>query len=302
MQKIAQVILWSMLCLGMLVCWEAHAQAALKPYNKVAILIDGSGSYKNRQAQAVAQAVALLEEMAQAKFRRWEQSDEIILIALDAIPDVIFQGSLKELKTVAPDAWVARFKARADYVQHTDLVAAFNLALRHIEGDPRYVSKHLIAFTDLIHDPSGGPAPKKGKAAPPPAEFPFAGLEGVAVTILWCPYPQKQAWLPVLRDNGLGETFQIYTVSESGVVKLTPPPKPKVEQDEGEQAAQRQRVRSWFSLIVWCMAALAASIIILPVVGLIWRRLRGHPRLPGAPRTPTLNHPPSDKLNEPEQH
>jgi len=177
MPQISLIIWWMVISLGLLGC-NVHAKATPKAQNKVAIVIDGSGSYKNRQTQAVAQAVALLEQMSQARVRRWEQGDEIILISLDAMPDVLFRGSLKDLKAIGPDAWVARFKARSDYMKHTDLVAAFGLALRHLEGDPRYVSKYLFAFTDLIHDPMGGPAPKKGKATPPPAEFPLPGWKG----------------------------------------------------------------------------------------------------------------------------
>lgn len=280
MNKIAKMMLWTggVVC-GFLVAWGGVAAAAPKPCNKVAVIIDGSGSYKNRQPQAVARAVALLEEMARTKVRRWEKDDEITLISLDAMPDVIFKGSLQDLKATTADVWVNRFKARSDYVKHTDLVAAFSLASRRLEGDPRYVGKYILAFTDLIHDPIQGPAPKKGKPAPPPEDFPFADLEDTSITVLWCPFAQKQAWLPVLQQYGLGESFQIYTTSESAEVKTTPPPKAKVKRPEGELAAKRQQVRSWFSVLGWCMGTVAASIFILPIAGLLWRRFKG-PRPP----------------------
>jgi len=281
------IILSVWLSLGLL-GGHVHAQAAPKVQNKVAIIIDGSGSYKDRQTQAVAQAVALLEQMSQTRLRRWEQGGEIILISLDAMPDVLFRGSLKDLKAIRPDVWVARFKARSDYLRHTDLVAAFELALRHLEGDPRYVSKYLFAFTDLIHDPVGGPAPKKGKATPPPAEFPFAGLAEVAVTVMWCPYPQKQAWLPVLREQGLTESFRIYTPSESGTITLQEPPKPKLKLSEGEQEAQRAQILSGFQTALRSIGLVLLAILILPALAWLWGRWRGPrpPRRPGPPVTP----------------
>lgn len=267
---------------------HVHAQAAPKVQNKVAILIDGSGSYKDRQPRAVAQAVSLLEQMSRTRLRRWEQGGEIVLISLDAMPDVLFRGSLKDLKAIRPDAWVARFKARSDYLRHTDLVAAFELALRHLEGDPRYVSKYLFAFTDLIHDPVGGPAPKKGKATPPPAEFPFDGLADVAVTVMWCPYPQKQAWLPVLREQGLTESFRIYTHSESGTISLQEPPKPKLKMSAGEQEAQRAQILSGFLTVLRGIGLVLLAILILPPLAWFWGRWRGPrpPRRPGPPVTP----------------
>lgn len=289
MSHLTLIVFWTVVSLGLLGA-KAQAGPAPKAVNRVAILIDGSGSYKDRQAQAVAKAVTLLEQMGEKRVRRWETGDEIAIIALDAMPDVLFRGSLQELKAVKPDAWVARFKARSDYIKHTDLVTAFELALRHLEGDPRYVSKYLIAFTDLIHDPIGGPAPKKGKPTPPPAAFPFAGLEGVAVSVLWCPYPQKQAWLAAVREQGLAESFQIYTTSESGTVTLKAPPKPKVKLTEGEREAQRAQVVAGFQTVLRSMALVLLAILILPPLAWLWGRWRGR-RSPRRKAPPTINPP-----------
>lgn len=288
MFRIKYLLLVGSLFLGFLGS-PGHGLAAPKPVNKVVIIIDGSGSYKNRQTQAITRAVALLEEMSQAKVRRWEQSDEITVISLDAMPDVIFQGSLTDLKKETPAAWVERFKARSDYLRHTDITGAFNLALRRLEGDSRYVTKYIIAFTDLIHDPIRGPAPKKGKPVPPPEDFPFAELEDVAVAVLWCPYKQRESWEPFLQEHGLEDSFHIYTNSESGAIKLSPPPKARVKREAGELESQRQWLLAKVTWLAQAMVYMVAAIFGLPLLALLcrqiwrWRRPRGG-NLPSVPQ------------------
>ena len=129
-------------------------------------------------------------------------------------------------------------------------------------------------------------------AAPPPAEFPFAGLEGVAVTILWCPYPQKQAWLPVVREQGLAESFQIYTNSESGTITLKEPPKPKLKLTEGEREVQRARILTGLQTLLRCIGLALLAILILPPIAWLWGRWRGPrpPRRPGPPPATPARH------------
>src|SRR5687767_8625254 len=103
--------------------------------NEVVILLDSSGSYKKRQAEAIARASSLLDSIAETKVRRWDQAtDKITIIAVDAVPEVIWTGSVRELKAMKQSDWAERFKARSDYEQCTDVEAAFKLATTHLQG------------------------------------------------------------------------------------------------------------------------------------------------------------------------
>ena len=133
---------------------SAIAASRIDSSNRVVIMIDGSGSYKSRQGEALTRSIKLLDAMAQAKLHRWEPvSDQIIIISLDAVPEVLWRGTLRELKTLDRTAWTARFQARRDYASCTDVGTAFKLATQHLKGDSRSVAKYLFAFTDLIHEP-----------------------------------------------------------------------------------------------------------------------------------------------------
>jgi hypothetical protein len=97
---------------------------------------------------------SLLEALAETKVHRWEPAaDRITLISLDAIPEALWQGTLRDLKKMDRKARTARFQARADSTKCTDVSAAFRLAVQDLDGDARYVGKYLFAFTDLIHEP-----------------------------------------------------------------------------------------------------------------------------------------------------
>src|SRR5271157_4434272 len=138
--------------LAFLLCFSTHvclsSDSNPQPQNKVVVMIDGSGSYKSRQEEAVQKAVSLLDSIAATKLHRWESAtDRITLISLDAMPEVLWEGTLKDLKGVDRTVWKSRFLSRSDYENCTDVVAAFQLAAKKLEGDSRYVSKYLLAFT-----------------------------------------------------------------------------------------------------------------------------------------------------------
>src|ERR1044071_753072 len=117
-------------------------------------MLDGSSSYKARRVEAINRALTLLDSIAQTKVHRWEQStDKIAIITIDAVPEVIWQGSIRDLKALKQSDWTERFKARTDYENCTDVEAVFQLAAKNLRGDPKYVSKYLLPYTALIHEP-----------------------------------------------------------------------------------------------------------------------------------------------------
>ena len=211
-----------------------------QPQNKVVVMIDGSGSYKSRQEEAVQKTISLLDSMAVTKLHRWEHaSDCITLISLDAIPEVLWEGTLRDIKGVDRAAWKNRFLARSDYQNCTDVVSAFRQAAKKIEGDSRYVSKYVLAFTDLIHQPPTDSLSRAREATNLiPEDFPWQSFKDVSVSVFWVPPDQKFIWSRAANTQGLGSNFSLYTTSESSSVKISPPPRPVLKVTVAEQEAE----------------------------------------------------------------
>lgn len=220
-----------------------HAETQPKPSNRVVIIIDSSGSYKSRQGEAVDRAVALLDAISQRKLHRWESdTDRISIIALDAIPEIIWEGSLHELKTMETNSWIQHFTARTDYAGCTDVSSAFRIAVRYLSGDPRYVHKYLFVFSDLIDEPPTDSIyrPRKWSRLPS-GDFPWEQLQGISVSVFWVPPEQKLAWRRAVEQHGLVSSFALYTTSESAKISIQPPAKAVSEITVAERRAERER-------------------------------------------------------------
>src|SRR5213593_2184468 len=77
-----------------------------EPTNLVTVMIDGSLTYRSRQSEAIDRSVTYLDQIAQTELRRWEAgNDKITVITLDAIPAVLWEGSLRQLKDMDQAAW-----------------------------------------------------------------------------------------------------------------------------------------------------------------------------------------------------
>jgi len=220
--------------------------AAPEPSNRIVVIIDGSGSYKKRIAEAVERVAKLLETMAQTKVHRWETSaDRVVLISLDAMPTVLWQGTFAELKSLDRSAWTKRFQARTDYASCTDVGEAVQLAVKSLDGDSRYVGKYLWIFSDLIDEP---PTTSVSKCRPPrlpslPAEgFPWESLIDVSVSVFWVPANQALAWKRLVGEHGLEDSFRLYTDSESAAAEIAPPPRRTITMTEAEAATARQEL------------------------------------------------------------
>jgi outer membrane murein-binding lipoprotein Lpp len=259
------------------------------PINEVVILLDASATYKARQAEAISRALALLESIAETKVRRWEQSnDKIAIITVDAVPEVIWQGSIRDLKALKSSDWTDRFKARTDYANCTDVEAAFKLAAKNLQGDPQYVNKYLWAYTDLIHEPPAKSIRKcepPAKPSVPSEEFPWTEFQDVSVSVFWVPPEQKLAWKRAVTDHGLAVSFALYTTSESGQVKIPPPPKPTPKITDADRNTDREAYKqSAVTLLEWIGIVLVGFIAVVGISPLIARSL--HRRRGGSARRP----------------
>lgn len=258
----------------------------LEPRNDIVVIIDGSGSFRERQAGAIDQTVELLDDIASRQLRRWEGTrDRVTVICLDALPEVLWEGNLRTLKEQSADAWTERFRARSDYAGCTDVGGAFNLAVRYLEADARIVSRYLFVFSDLIDEPpraiAGGRWQCKppSRPSPPPVNLPWDKLSGVAVNAYWVPTEQKFAWRQAIDENGLSLTFALHTNSESGVVPvLAPPPAeltPEVKEEQRRDILSRLR-HLGSGTLTWVLAAAALIVLALISMSICGRLRRGN--------------------------
>jgi hypothetical protein len=266
------------LCLMIGLTLSGCSEQGIKPdiANHLVVMVDASGSYKARQEEAVERAVAILDGMSQTKLKRWEsQSDKIFIISLDASPDTIWQGSLKELKAKSPDFWKERFMARTDYASCTDVSSAFRIAARHLEGDSRYIGKYLFVFSDMLHEP---PTDNMRTCQFPvkvsPEDFPWGNLVDVSVSIFWIPPDQKLLWRKAIQERGLEANFALYTTSESATVSIPNPPRPKEKVTDADLKTRRDQIKSTvMSGISWA-AIIIVAFVLLIVIGFIFQRNR----------------------------
>jgi len=274
---------------------SAAAETRPEPRNQVVIILDASGSFSERAMEALERATRLLDDISETKVKRWETDpDFITIISLDASPDVIWNGTLRDLKKMDAKEWTNRFKARKDYAHCTDVTAAFRLAAKALDGDPKYTDKYLFAFTDLVHEPptrSIRRCKRPQNPSGPPADFPWEALKGVHVSVLWLPPEQKHAWRAEVEAHGLADVFGLYTESESADVKLLPPPRPQEKVTEKERVQRREeamtKVKEWAGQVGIFVAWVAGVLVLLLAAGLIRRRFRRQaPRMRPDARNP----------------
>lgn len=249
------------------------------PANHVAILIDGSGTFKRRRADAIERARALVEEIANTRGRRSQGSqDTVAIIAVDAVPAVLWRGSLDALREIDHTKWVSRFEARSDYASCTDVDAAMHLALRELGDSSLQIHKYMFVFSDLLHEPPATDdmtrceASRKG----PGAEFPWDQLEDVSVSVLWAPRTQKLVWQREIDKHELSPTFNLYTESESAEVEIQAPPPAKRVVTEREQAKARLELSKFVWGALKALGAVAFLFLLVPSLAIGRRLLRRH--------------------------
>lgn len=254
------------------------AQEPPKPANVVIVMIDRSLSFQARQQNAIDSTLKYLDQIANRKLERWEgKNDRIEIISMDAMPTVIWKGRLQELKSLSRAEWSKQFAARSDYQRCTDITGAFSLAGEEFaatETGPTY--KYLLVFSDLVHEPPTNTATTCAKAQHAPTEdFPWAGLQDVSVSIFWLPVNQKLIWQRALREQGLAGQVALYSDSESGAVRVAPPPPAKLKVTASERAAEAGWFKSLFAKGLWVIGALAGAIVFSMLVALSALRRRG---------------------------
>lgn len=239
----------------------AHA-AYVDPFNRVTILIDASGSYRNRQAEAVSKTAGLLKGLAEQEHKRWEKADEVIIISLDAAPEVIWRGAPAALAAVDRDEWVARFKGRSDYAACTDVAAGLNLAAKELNAGGAATNRYLFVFSDLLDErPIRGVSACAAPRATPGDDVDWEALKPLSISVFWLPVNQKMAWDAALKAHG-HTTYRLHSISESAVNAIDIP-KPAVhEVTETERAHSRALLAAAANKLGVGLAAVIAALVV----------------------------------------
>lgn len=279
---------------GMILAPGMASAAAPQPVNKIVVMVDASGSYRTRQAEAVTRAVDLLTRVAETKLRRWDAgADQIAVVSLDALPEVLWQGNLRDLKAVGAEQWKARFQGRTDYAHCTDVSAGLRVALRFLDGDPRYTTRYLFTFSDLMHEPPTQSLRACQKPVALPGDVPWEALKDVQVHALWVPPNQKLVWTRAAQERGHGQ-FQLYTPSESDQVTITPPPPAELDPATREERRQETRDQALRGLgttggyLVNGMIGIGGLFGLATVIALLVNRFGRRNRRPARRATPSF--------------
>lgn len=262
---IANFALCMLLCAGLITSEVEAAGKRTQPFNRVVVLLDASGSYQRRQNDAIMKTERLLDGMSGHRAKRWEQADEIKIISLDAIPEVIWEGTPEELSKIDKGDWAKRFKARQDYASCTDVIAGLELAATLLEASNKAggtpTEKYLFAFSDFIHEPPTE-SPTKCQAPKQPSvpgkDFAWDRFADVKLAVFWMPPAQKMAWDRVMKAQGL-TGYRLFTTAESAVAKLDIPDTAKRK----VTAAERQEGRQTLSNVFSAMFGIAGAGLVL---------------------------------------
>lgn len=135
------------------------------PYNLVVVVLDSSISFQLPSKQAgsegrvpVADALRVVQRLFSAgsaeKRRRTAKDDQYVIIAADAMSQVIWQGNRTELTDLTPEALLGFLKARREFANCTDFKSALNTAAKVMQQSADATDFYVLTFGDLIHEPA----------------------------------------------------------------------------------------------------------------------------------------------------
>lgn len=239
--------------------------------NKIAVIVDNSGSFRSRYGDAIGKAVGFLNNLA--KSARGSASDQVMVISLDAIPEAIWSGTVEELRSKNSSFWTSRFNSRKDYAQCTDVTAAFKLAARYLLGS-RSDRRIVMAFSDLTHEPAGSSITKpKSRSIMPPDDFPWGSFRDISVKVFWIPASHILHWQRSAQKHGLSD-FKLYTPSESANVSIKLPDRAKRKYTEEERKEAIRKYRRYAKYILGTAGIFVVAIIALLVTAVLLLRRR----------------------------
>lgn len=229
----------------LIMSFMADATAAAvkpRPFNRVGVVIDSSGTFKGYQFDAIEKVKRLLTKMAEQTEKRYQAPDEVYLISLDALPAVIWFGKRPQLEELTPERLSELFARRRAYSHCTDVAKAFNLVANKLNREPMPAAKYLFVFSDLIDEPpaSSTKCEPPSKPSLPPVDINWDSLTDASISVFWAPDDQIQAWEGALSDQGINIKF--YNEAEARNIELPPPPKARFKMTEEERKEKVERL------------------------------------------------------------
>ncbi len=274
-QNIVLAIMTIILCMSVTLT-DAYAAKKPRPFNRIVIMLDSSGSYTKKRMEALKEAKTLVEKVTAIKTKKWEGQDEVIIISLDAMPEVLWSGSSESLKADDRQFWQNQFTSRKDYEGCTDVEGGLKLAANILHQEPAPETMFCFIFSDLIHEPPTSTARKcKPVKLPsvPDKDFPWEMFSDINMYILWMPIDQKLAWSRAIEAEGLSN-FAIY--SENDAFELQAPEKAKHVITEQEKEEGKQKLSSFaltvLKWVMWGGGALACGVTVLGFLSIIIKR------------------------------
>jgi hypothetical protein len=230
----------------------------------------------------MAKVTALLDGMAKRRVKRWEVGDQVVLISLDAIPEVVWEGTASELSSVDPATWSKRFQGRSDYSACTDVERFLNLSASKLSAEPAPAEKYLIVFSDLKAEPPLD-SPKRCSKPLPAAQVAKAidwdKFSDVSMAVFWMPIAMKHAWGKALSDQGANSEIKLYSESESGIQTLNAPKAAKRKVSVGEREQVKGQVVSagtaFATFLAYGLGLLIAGVAIAIVLAHLLHSRRG---------------------------
>ncbi len=268
----------ALLLLLLLLPTGVHAQS-VSSHNRIAAVVDVSGSMASQLEIALAQLEAYLAAVAQQRRDYWATSDSVFVVALDAIPSVLFAGTATDLRKRS-DALVREVAARSDLRACTDVEGALVQAttlLRRAPG-PAY----LIVFSDLRHEPPlDAVTACAGATLAPPAGVPWEALQATSSTFVWAAPDAVLRWTREAQAKGV--TAQFYTMAASAGAPLTPPP--------AAERVRTPRAPGSMQWLWWVGGGFVALVVLITLLSVFASRRAPAPR--AAPRRAGIPIPPS---------
>lgn len=236
-----------------------------KPFNRVVVVIDSSGTFKGYQFAAIEKAKGLLDKMAEQTERRYQAPDEIYIVSLDALPTVIWFGKRPQLEELTSERLSELFTNRSAYSHCTDVAKAFNLSANKLNREPIPAEKYLFVFSDLIDEPpaSRNKCEPPSKPSLPPVDINWDSLMDTSISVFWAPDDQSSAWMSTLSDQGINIKF--YNEAEARNIELPPPPKARFKMSDVE----RKEKLAYLSNGVWGLIKWLLKYTLILIGGLI---------------------------------
>lgn len=247
-------------------------------YNRVVLVVDTSCSMRERFETALAKTAEALPRLA-----RYPE-DELMVVALNGAPDVVWEGRARALRRPRADggtAWeeILDKLSKADR-GHTDIVNGMGVIATLLARQPPPSVQYVLVWSDMVHDPPpGGPGFDIAR------DVPWRRLEGNVLYLVGLATSEMAAWQDALAERGLARRGGV--VGAAGIADWRPEPVERaVEAMEGNPLADRVRslaqalgtAASWGEGALVVAASGLVGLVPLALAIRIGRRLVHRPR------------------------